>query len=97
VIYSKKKIVMAIHGGVEVGDWCRRYQLSLKAFQKKKKVLIVSNRSVHLGLTAPQHELREADEDGIERKDGMHDAEQSRGRDKRTVTVMSVEQRTRVR
>jgi len=46
-----------------------------------------------LSAAAPQRELREANEDGIERKDGMHDTEQSSWRNK---SLVNVYQRTRV-
>src|SRR6266576_1103015 len=45
-----------------------------------------------LSLAAPQRELREAKEDGIERKDGMYDVEHSSRRNKSIIT--NVNQRT---
>lgn len=50
---------------------------------------------VTLGLAAPQRELREAKEDGIERKDGMYDLEHSARRNKSI--VINANQRTCVR
>jgi hypothetical protein len=46
-------------------------------------------------LAAPQRELREAEEDGIERKDGMYDLEQSSRRNKSI--IFNANQRTCVR
>jgi hypothetical protein len=48
-----------------------------------------------LGLAAPQRELREAKQDGIERKDGMYDLEHSARRNKSI--VINANQRTCVR
>lgn len=48
-----------------------------------------------LSPATPQRELREAEEDGIERKDGMHNAKQS-SRCNETIVSMT-DQRTCVR
>jgi len=48
-----------------------------------------------LSPAAPGRELREAKEDGIERKDGMHDLKQSNRRNKSI--IISADQRTSVR
>jgi len=46
-----------------------------------------------LSAAAPQRKLREANEDGIERKDGMHDTKQSSRRNK---SLVNMDQRTRL-
>jgi hypothetical protein len=67
-------------GGISVFRHKREISLLKKVVRRR-----TLGSQATLRLAAPQRELREAKEDGIERKDSMYDLEQSSRRNKRRI------------